>query len=74
MVSEYICYDEKQKKKGSVPPEEEEAVQARRKGEYVSLYFSDQKEPRHLKISHSPFRTHGKLGSKLECLRRRMKP
>lgn len=65
MVSEYICYDET--KQGSVLPEEEEVVQARRKGEYVSLYFSDQKELRHLKISHSPFRTHKKLGSKLEC-------
>lgn len=66
MVSEYICYDET-KTKGSVPPEEDEVVQTRRKGEYVSLYFSDQKEPRHLKIPHSPFRAHKKLGNKQEC-------
>lgn len=57
----------KQKQKGSVPPEEDGVVQTRRKGEYVSLYSSDRKEPRHLKISHSPFRAHKKLGSQQEC-------
>lgn len=70
MISEYIYYDET-KKNGVVLNEEEEVIQARRKGEYESLHFSGLKEPR--QIFQSPFRSNKKLGSWLACLRM-MKP